>query len=243
MCLSAGCPLPPTSALAPALRFAQIRNKSLKVGDHIYSRTNAGCTLTFENGTVHNIRSISQRALAIAWARLAKNGLPSFDRFEPNSRIHDPKQLAVWKVEANNPERVFRALYRGNLIDEAFNEGWIGKTLAEVTPPSLQSAIISASDKMRQYRMCCLHHPEDFTMAEGFALNLERLLLPFGKDGRVQVIVASLQLISLQGTVERRSAVKSFEAQCENRAVLSVTIPAASFSMRPKGSGQGQRAG
>ena len=196
--------------------------------------------MTFENGTVHNIRSISQRALAIAWARLAKNGLPSFDRFEPNSRIHDPKQLAVWKVEANNPERVFRALYRGNLIDEAFNEGWIGKTLAEVTPPSLQSAIISASDKCASTG-CAVYTILKTYDGEGFALNLERLLLPFGKDDRVQVIVASLQLISLQGTVERRSAVRSFEAQCE--IVLSVTIPAASFSMRPKGSGQGQRAG
>jgi hypothetical protein len=61
---------------------------------------------------------------------------------------------------------------------------------------------------------------------------LERLLLPFGKDGQVQVILASLQLISLQGTVKRRKVVGHFEEQCE--AVLSMTIPATSFLARPK---------
>jgi hypothetical protein len=151
--------------------------------------------LNFENGTVHRIRSISQHGLAVAWARLAKGGLPSFDKFDPDPRVHDPKQLAVWKVESNNAETVFRALYRGNLIDEAFNDGWIGKTLTEVTPPSLQPAIISASHQCAKSG-CAIYTILKTYDGEGFAVNLERLLLPFGKDGCVQVIVASLQLIS-----------------------------------------------
>jgi hypothetical protein len=40
---------------------------------------------------------------------------------------------------------IFRALYRGSLIYDAFKDGSTGKTLDEITPPSLQSAIISAS--------------------------------------------------------------------------------------------------
>ena len=133
--------------------------------------------------------------------------------------------------EANNGQTVFRALYRGGLIGEAFNDGWVGKTLTEVTPPSLQSAIISASDQ------CAATGRAVYTIlrtydGKGFAINLERLLLPFGKDGRVQVILASLQLISLQGVVERRSIVGDFEARCES--VLSITIPAASIVLRPK---------
>jgi hypothetical protein len=187
--------------------------------------------LNFENGTVHRIRSISQHGLAVAWARLAKGGLPSFDQFDPDPRVHDPKQLAVWKVESNNAETVFRALYRGNLIDEAFNDGWIGKTLTEVTPPSLQPAIISASHQCAKSG-CAIYTILKTYDGEGFAVNLERLLLPFGKDGCVQVIVASLQLISLQGTVNRRNAVRDFEAQCE--IVASIAIPAGSFDARPK---------
>jgi hypothetical protein len=62
---------------------------------------------------------------------------------------------------------------------------------------------------------------------------LERLLLPFGKDGRVHQILASLQLISLEGTVERDKVVGSFEAHTE--CVLSIKIPATSFTeIRPK---------
>ena len=62
----------------------------------------------------------------------------------------------------------------------------------------------------------------------GFAIDLERLLLPFGKDGRVQQILASLQLISLEGTVERSKVVGSFETQAES--VLSIKISSSSFT-------------
>jgi len=186
--------------------------------------------LNIENGTVHSIRSISQRGLALAWARLAKAGLASFERFDPDPRVHDPKQLAVWKVERTGPQTEFRALYRGSLIDEAFNDGWVGKTLTEVTPPSLQSAIISASKKCAATG-CAIYSILKTQDGNGFAVNLERLLLPFGRDDQVQVILASLQLISLHGTVSRRDAVKNFEANCET--VLSIAIPAASI-LAPK---------
>lgn len=187
--------------------------------------------MNFEIGTVHGVRSISQHGLAAAWARLAKDGLPTFEQFDPDPRVHDPKQLAVWKVETNNDQTVFRALYRGSLLDEAFNDGWTGKTLAEVTPPSLRSVIISASHQCASTG-CAIYTVLRTHDEEGFAVDLERLLLPFGKDGQVQVILASLQLISLQGTVKRRKVVGHFEEQCE--AVLSMTIPATSFLARPK---------
>ena len=50
---------------------------------------------------------------------------------------------------------------------------------------------------------------------------ISTLLLPFGSNGHVQVILASLQLISLHGTVSRRDAVRNFEAHCES--VVSIT--------------------
>jgi hypothetical protein len=183
-------------------------------------------TLNFENGTVQSIRSVSQRALAATWARLCKEGLQSFDQFDPEDGIHDPKQLVVWKVEVNDNQLVFRALYRGRLLDEAFNDGWAGKTLREVTPPSLQPAIIGASEHCVSTG-CAIYTVLRTYDGAGFAIELERLLLPFGKNGRVKIIVASLQLISLEGTVERRKIAKDFEAQSE--AVVSMRISAASF--------------
>jgi hypothetical protein len=186
-----------------------------------------GPTLNFENGTIHSIRSVSQRALAASWARLCEQGLPSFDQFDPEPGAHDPKQLVAWKVEMKDNQMVFRALYRGRLVDEAFNDGWTGKTLREVTPPSLQPAIIGASEHcvstgLAVYTVLRTHG------GGGFPIELERLLLPFGKNGRVKIIVASLQLVSLEGTVERGKVAKDFEAQSE--AVVSIRISAASIN-------------
>src|SRR5712671_1835446 len=152
----------------------------------------------FDNGTVDSIRSISQRGLAAYWARLAlaKQGLPSFDRFEPSSRVHDPKHIAVWKVEASGGQLNFRGLYRGSFIDEAVRDEWVGKTLAEVAPPTLRAPIIEASAHCASSG-CAIYTVLRTYDGAGLPLDLERLLLPFGTNGRVQVIVASLHLVSL----------------------------------------------
>jgi hypothetical protein len=188
--------------------------------------------LNFENGTAHSIRSVSQRALAASWARLGKEGLPSFDQFDPAPEDHDPKQLVVWKVEVNEGQLTFRALYRGRFVDEAFNDGWTGKTLREVTPPSLQPAIIGASEHCVSTG-CAIYTVLRTYHGAGSAIELERLLLPFGKNGRVKIIVASLQLTSLERTVERGKIAMDFEARSE--AVVSIRISAASVNKsRPK---------
>jgi hypothetical protein len=180
-----------------------------------------GIALNFENGTLHSIRSVSQRALAASWARLGKESMPSFDRFDPEPGIHDPKQLVVWKVEVTDGQLDFRALYRGRSIDDAFNEGWIGKTLREVSPPALQPAIMSASDHCASTG-CAVYTVLRTYNGAGLPVELERLLLPFGKNGRVKIVVASLQLTRPD---ERSRITKDFEAQLE--IVMSARISAA----------------
>jgi len=189
--------------------------------------------MNFDNGTVDSIRSPSQRGLAAYWARLAltRQGLPPFDQFAPGPGVHDPKHLAVWKVEASGGKLEFRALYRGSFIDEAVDDPWVGKTLTEVAPPTLRAPIIEASAHCASTG--CAIYSVLRTYAGASPLDLERLLLPFGQNGRVQVIVASLQLVSLEGKVERSTAVEKFEAQTD--VVLSFRISAASFKeARPK---------
>jgi hypothetical protein len=180
-----------------------------------------GIALNFENGTLHSIRSVSQRALAASWARLGKESMPSFDRFDPEPGIHDPKQLVVWKVEVTDGQLDFRALYRGRSIDDAFNEGWTGKTLREVSPPALQPAIMSASDHCASTG-CAVYTVLRTYNGAGLPVELERLLLPFGKNGRVKIVVASLQLTRPD---ERSRITKDFEAQLE--IVMSARISAA----------------
>ena len=183
-----------------------------------------GIALNFENGTLHSIRSVSQRALAASWARLGKESMPSFDRFDPEPGIHDPKQLVVWKVEVSDGQLDFRALYRGRSIDDAFNEGWTGKTLREVSPPALQPAIMSASDHCASTG-CAVYTVLRTYNGAGSPVELERLLLPFGKNGRVKILVASLQLTSPD---ERSRITKDFEAKLE--IVVSARISTASIN-------------
>jgi hypothetical protein len=187
--------------------------------------------LNFDNGTLHSIRSPSQRALAASWARLCQDGLPSFDAFDPEPGSHDPKQLVVWKVEVKDGQMGFRALYRGSLLDEAFNDGWAGKTLREVTPVSLQPAIIGASDHCVSTG-CAIYMVLRTNGGTGSIIELERLLLPFGRNGRVKIIVASLQLRSLEKTIERGTVAKEFIAQSE--AIVSARISAASINQSSK---------
>jgi hypothetical protein len=180
----------------------------------------------FEHGTVHSIRSSSQRGLTAAWAQLASRGLPVFDQFHPAARVHDPDQLAAWKVEGTEKQFVFRALYRGPLLDEAFSDSWTGKTLTEVTPVSLRRAIIGASDECARSG-CAIYTILRTYNEAGCSVDFERLLLPFGQNGRVEILVASLQLVSMEGTFERAHVVKHFEAQADT--LLSLKISAASF--------------
>jgi hypothetical protein len=190
--------------------------------------------MNFDNGTIHSIRSKSQRGLGAYWAKLAlaESGLPPFDQFAPGPGIHDPKHIAVWKVEAGKDQLDFRALYRGSFIDEAMKDAWVGKTLSEVAPPVLRVPIIAASAHCASSG-CAIYSVLRTYDGAGSPIDLERLLLPFGTRGRVRVIVASLQLVSLEGKVERRKAVESFEVQTD--VVLSFRISATSFrESRPK---------
>ena len=182
-----------------------------------------GYSLKVMDQGICNIRSINQRALAINWARIAgDNQIPRFEDFDPGSRIHDPKKLAVWSVDQRNGQIVLRALYSGSLLNEPFSAAWSGKVLEELTPPSLRSAILAGSHECVRTG-CAVYMILRTRDSMGHAVDLERLLLPFGTSGRVEQIVASLQLISLEGTVDRKAIIREFEAQSE--CILSVRIP------------------
>jgi hypothetical protein len=183
--------------------------------------------MKFSDGSINSIRSISQRGLAIYWARLEKvDRLPSFRQFGPEPRLHDRKQLAIWNIEIDGSRTVFRALYRGSLLDQAYNDGWVGRTLDEIASPALRPAVLSGMQECFA-KQCAVYMILRTADDAGQPVDLERLLLPFGEGGQVKQIVASLQLISLKGAAERRKIIRQFDAKLD--CVISITIPATSF--------------
>src|SRR6185295_4798149 len=171
--------------------------------------------MNFQTATAERVASISQRALLLYWQRLAGGRpYPAPVEFSPAERTHDPKQLVIWQVEHDGGKRRFRALHHGAHVAEVFGGSWAGRTMDEVVPPfALPFALHSAE-------ACALTSRAVYTIfrtrdAQGRVIDCERLLLPLGTDGKVEQIVASLQLISLSGEFRRDTVLEAFDANID----------------------------
>ncbi len=128
--------------------------------------------------------------------------------------MHDPQQLVFWNVEEGEHGRIFRALAHGRYLTEAYNLNWTGKTMDEVAPEPMRELILQTA------RACvdsgCPAYSIFTTFdAGGQQVDCERLLLPFGRYGRVTHLVGSLQLVSVKGGFTRQSALGAFGRMVE----------------------------
>ena len=168
--------------------------------------------MNFQTATAERVASMSQRALLLYWQRLAgERPYPAPGVFSPTERMHDPKQLVIWQVEDDGPRRRFRALHHGAHVAEVFGQSWTGKTMDEVVPPfALAFALFSADACASTGRaVYTIFRTRD---EQGRVIDCERLLLPLGTPDKVEQIVASLQLISLEGEFRRGTVLEKFDA-------------------------------
>jgi hypothetical protein len=172
--------------------------------------------MQFEDTSIDSVASETQRALASYWDRLAEDRFfPSIFDFKPESHLHDARQLVVWKVEREDGQRRFRALYQGGNVSEAFNFSWAGKTMDEVIPAFVASFALDAANECA-LSGCVIYTVFSTWDEAGRRVDCERLLLPFGQDGvMVEQIVASLQLKSLEGDFERANILEKFQQRAE----------------------------
>jgi hypothetical protein len=192
--------------------------------------------MRFEAIPVQAVKSISQRNLAVHWQTLhARLGLPRFADFSPGNRAHDPRQLLVWTVDEQNGAFGYRHLYGGAYVFEAFGLDATAATVPErlrgVSKTGLDECVASAS---MIYMSIATSDPA------GHSIACERLLLPFGSGGKaVTHIVASLQLVSVEGTFERRTIVQQFEREAE--VTFCGRIPPATRLMPHRATTRGER--
>ncbi len=167
--------------------------------------------MKFDDIPIHSIKSISQRALLSLWNRLSRDrDFPSLEDFNPSSRMHDPKELVVWAIEQTGATRRFRSLYQGNSVTEIFNSAWQGKTMDEVAPEFTRKFAVETANECADSG-CAIYTVVTTTDPNGNRVDCERLLLPLGRGGRVEQIIASLQLISLEGDFDRKSILGRFQ--------------------------------
>jgi hypothetical protein len=167
--------------------------------------------MQFSPASIQSIKSISQRALTLYWNRLARGrSFPSIAEFDPEPRLHDPRQLVRWTIEDGFGQRRFRALYQGANVAEVFNSSWAGRTMDEVVPLPLRSFSIAGANECATSG-CAIYTVFNTFDAKGHPVDCERLLLPLGEGSTVQQIVASLQLISVKGEFDRKTVLRKFE--------------------------------
>jgi hypothetical protein len=161
------------------------------------------------------VRSISQYGLLMYWARVAqRRPFPSIDEFQPSARLHDPKQLLFWSVEEGQGERIFRALGYGQYVTESYRNNFVGLTMNELAPPNMKEFALETANQCADsgcpvYSIIATHD------ADGKRIDCERLLLPFGADGRVGQLLVSLQLISAEGHFSRTTIFGRFSSNAE----------------------------
>lgn len=161
------------------------------------------------------IRSPSQRALAEQWDRLAAGRpFPAFTEYRPDPSIHDPKQLVVWNIEGSGRLRKFRALYQGENVADAFNTAWAGKTMEQVVPMSLRRPALDAAKECANSG-CIVYMVLSTWDSFDNRIDCERLLLPFGADGKVEHLLGSLQLTNVPNAARRKRALGHFEIHTE----------------------------
>jgi hypothetical protein len=166
--------------------------------------------------SVQSIKSDGQRALAFHWDRLAATRrFPAFVEFKPEPVAYNFGQLVVWNIEGSGRLQKFRALYQGENVAQVFNSDWAGKTMDQVVPMSLRRLALDAA------RECAASGGLIYTIvstidANDHRVDCERLLMPFGNDGsRVEQILASLQLTSVPGRVQRTKILNNFQMQAD----------------------------
>jgi hypothetical protein len=171
--------------------------------------------MNFQTATAEHVNSISQRALLMYWQRLAaQRPFPAIAEFSPSARTYDPKQLVIWQVEQESGKRRFRALHHGAHVAEVFGQNWAGRTMDEVVPAFGRAFALHSADA------CALTGRAVYTIfrtrdAQGRPIDCERLLLPLGHGDTVEQIVASLQLISLEGEFRRDTVLEAFDANID----------------------------
>lgn len=180
--------------------------------------------MKFETLTVQDIKSISQRSILWYWSELAgSRRFPAFSDFQFDARMIDPKGLMVWGVEHAGGRRKFRARHQGLRLAQTFHADWVGRTMDEVIPAAVRTYALDAAEECASSGCAIFSVLSTFDPA-GDRIDCERLLLPFGSDAEVQHILASMKLISLKGSFERRTVLNNF--RMVSKVELAGRIPA-----------------
>ena len=187
--------------------------------------------MRFESVGPSAVRAIRQREFLKDWIRLyaRQSGIPPMAEFEP-ARIGDEMpDLMIYDVEYIESEPHYRVTHEGRRLIDAYGITGIGQHLQNTISPALWIYLEPI------YRKCVstalpVYSAFHVTDAEGRKVKYERLLLPFGTDGVVHNMMASIKAISEEGRFTNTNLMRpvNHDPKYTLRAVIDTGLAATS---------------
>jgi hypothetical protein len=160
------------------------------------------------------VKAIRQRSLLTEWSRrrlACDGGLPSFDSFCPAFFEEEKGDMLIYEVADTSPQPRLIIRYDGQRLSQAYAKVGKGSALQDVMGPKRAAVILPL------YYACLQRRLPFYSICaaidvNGTQVDFERLLLPFGTDGRVTDLIASLKTISVDGSFEQKQLLRTDEA-------------------------------
>jgi hypothetical protein len=162
--------------------------------------------MDFQSQTPAIVTAIRQRDLLNTWVRLyaRTKRLPDLPEYEPGRLKEEADDLVYYSVDAAGWPPVLTIQSEGTRMAAAYGRTGKGRRLEDYVGPRFSSSV------MPVYHLCVARRCPVYTVshledADGHQVAYERLLLPFGADGEVTELVASLKTISPDGRFDLRN--------------------------------------
>jgi len=156
------------------------------------------------------VKSVRQRQLLNTWLRLfgKAHGLPEISAYEIDRLDDEKPDMMVYDVSYSAGTPRYKSTFEGQRLIDAFGTSAHGRFLDDVVGPERASAIIPIYDE------CVRHCRPSYSIrrvtdVDGRQVDYERLLLPFGRETRVENIIASLKTISEEGAFQHRDLMRA----------------------------------
>jgi hypothetical protein len=156
--------------------------------------------MQFKSVDTSAVKAIRQREFLKEWLRLyaRRRRLPPVAEFAPARIGEEMPDLMMYDVEYIDSEPRYRVTHEGRRLIDAYGVSGKGRHLQNTVSPALWIFLEPI------YRKCVeaalpVYSAFHVTDKEGRDVEYERLLLPFGADGKVLNIIGSLKAISVEG--------------------------------------------
>jgi hypothetical protein len=165
----------------------------------------------FESADRSVVRSVRQRDLLNAWTRVYKRerALPLMHQFQPEHLQEEKPDLMYYDIRSENEAYRYLILHSGRNLEQAFGTpSGEGQFLDDVIGSKRMASIAPAFETSIDSRRP-VYTASTVYDTGGVQVSYERLVLPFGANNRVQQLIVSLKMISIEGRFTTRDLMRS----------------------------------